>query len=196
MLWRVTSYFLAPYARLDTPGHTFYLERDPFPTSSDPHPVNPGPYRMGKNVEDANIYRVGHVIAQQVLQACCALPTPRVELRFNLSGSGKRIAVLDSLAVRSGWLTCTRFTLNGFETEDHILLAGVLDDGQQLEPTAWTTASSLSQLRANGCSIWTERQDYLFCSKPWPPQRQTNSKGSSVILKSATENGLILRSTN
>jgi superfamily II DNA or RNA helicase len=134
MLWRVSAFYLAPYARFDTPGHTFHLEHDPFPASSAPQPVNPGPYRMGKNVEDANTYRVGHALAQQVLQACCALPTPRVELQLNLSGSGKRIAVLDSLPVRSGWLTCTRFTLSGFETEDYILLSSVLDNGQQLEP--------------------------------------------------------------
>jgi superfamily II DNA or RNA helicase len=137
LLWRLTAFYLAPYARFDTPGHTFYLERDPFPTSADSvQPVNPGPYRMGKNVEDANTYRVGHPLAQQVLQSCCALPTPKVELRFNLKNSGKRIAVLESLPARSGWLTCARFTMSGFETEDHILLSGVLDSGQPLEASA------------------------------------------------------------
>jgi superfamily II DNA or RNA helicase len=137
LLWRLTTFYLAPYARFDTPGHTFYLERDPFPASADDQqPVNPGPYRMGKNVEDANTYRVGHPLAQQVLRSCCGLSTPKVELRFNLSASGKRIAALESLPVRSGWLTCARFTLNGFETEDHILLSGVLDNGEPLEPSA------------------------------------------------------------
>jgi hypothetical protein len=137
LLWRLTAFYLAPYARFDTPGHTFYLERDPFPTSADSvQPVNPGPYRMGKNVEDANTYRVGHPLAQQVLQSCCALPTPKVELRFYLKNSGKRIALLESLPSRSGWLTCARFTMSGFETEDHILLSGVLDTGQSLEPSA------------------------------------------------------------
>ena len=137
LLWRVATFYLAPYARFDTPGHTFYLESDPFPASAgNQQPVNPGPYRMGKNVEDANTYRVGHPLAQQVLRSCCAMSTPKVELRFNLSSSGKRIAVLESLAARSGWLTCARFTLNGFETEDHILLGGVLDNGEPLEPSA------------------------------------------------------------
>jgi superfamily II DNA or RNA helicase len=137
LLWRVTTFYLAPYARFDTPGHTFYLERDPFAASADKsQPVNPGPYRMGKNVEEANIYRVGHPLAQQVLRVCCALPTPKVELRFNLKTSGKRIAILESLPDRSGWLTCSRFTISGFETEDHILLAGILDTGQPLEPSA------------------------------------------------------------
>jgi hypothetical protein len=137
LLWRVTTFYLAPYARFDTPGHTFYLERDPFAASADKsQPVNPGPYRMGKNVEEANIYRVGHPLAQEVLRVCCALPTPKVELRFNLKTSGKRIAILESLPDRSGWLTCSRFTISGFETEDHILLAGILDTGQPLEPSA------------------------------------------------------------
>jgi superfamily II DNA or RNA helicase len=137
LLWRVTTFYLAPYARFDTPGHTFYLERDPFAASVDKsQPVNPGPYRMGKNVEEANIYRVGHPLAQEVLRVCCALPTPKVELRFNLKTSGKRIAILESLPDRSGWLTCSRFTISGFETEDHILVAGILDTGQPLEPSA------------------------------------------------------------
>jgi adenine-specific DNA-methyltransferase len=59
-----------------------------------------------------------------------------VDLRFDLKNSGKHIAILESLSARSGWLTCARFTLGGFETEDHILLAGVLDNGQSFDPSA------------------------------------------------------------
>ena len=158
LLWRLTTFYLAPYARFESPGHTFYLERDPFPANghSSP-PINRGPYRMGKNVEDANTYRVGHPLAQQVLRSCCALPTPKVELRFNLSGSGKRIAVLESLPSRSGWLTCSRFTLNGFETEDHILLSGVLDDGQPLSrPLA--SVCSILKVNPDSRSYWSHRK--------------------------------------
>jgi superfamily II DNA or RNA helicase len=137
LLWRLTAFYLSPFARFDTPGHSFYLERDPFPANSgSPQPVNPGPYRMGKNVEDANTYRVGHPLAQEVLRSCCGLPTPKTEIRFDLSSSGKRITALEVLPIRSGWLACSRFTLNGFETEDHILLSGVLDDGQPLDSSA------------------------------------------------------------
>jgi hypothetical protein len=137
LLWRLTAFYLAPFARFDTPGHSFYLERDPFPANAgSEQPVNPGPYRMGKNVEDANTYRVGHPLAQEVLRSCCGLPTPKADIRFDLSSSGKHIAALEVLPIRSGWLACSRFTLNGFETEDHILLSGVLDDGQPLESSA------------------------------------------------------------
>ena len=37
----------------------------------------------------------------------------------------RQVDILESLPDRSGWLTCSRFTISGFETEDHILLAGV-----------------------------------------------------------------------
>ncbi|WP_245632258.1 helicase-related protein [Edaphobacter aggregans] len=137
LLWRLTAFYLAPYARFESSCHSFYLEHDPFAAAEQKqHPIHPGPYRMGKQIEEANTYRIGHPLAQQVLTNCCALPTPKVELRFDLSGSGKRIALLESLPVRSGWLTSARFTLNGLETEDHILLAGVLDNGQPMDAVA------------------------------------------------------------
>jgi SNF2 family DNA or RNA helicase len=126
LLWRLTTFYLAPYARFDPTGYSFYLERDPFPsTGTTAFPIHPGPYRMAKNVEDANTYRPGHPLAQQVLHGCCNLQVPKVELRFNLSSSGKRLALLELLPVRSGWLTCARFTINGMEAEDHVLLAGI-----------------------------------------------------------------------
>jgi superfamily II DNA or RNA helicase len=137
LLWRTTEFALAPYARFESATHSFYLQRDPFAASGDAStPVNRGPYRMAKNVEDANTYRIGHPLAQQVLLRCCALATPAVEVRFDLSRSGKRIALLDPLRGKAGWLTCARFTMNGFETEDHILLAGVADDGRPIDAAA------------------------------------------------------------
>lgn len=125
LLWRATSFYLAPYARFDSSGYGFQLERNPFERET----IHPGPYRMGRNVEDANTYRVGHPLAQRVLEQCLVLETPPVELRFNLSQSGKRLAVLEPHSGKSGWLLCTKFSVEAFEVEDHILFAGVRDDG-------------------------------------------------------------------
>ncbi len=129
LLWKATLFYLQPYARFDGAGYSFVLEHNPFPGEA----IHPGPYRMGRNVEDANTYRVGHPLAQRVLEQCLALETPPVELRFNLSKSGKRIAVLDSHMGQSGWLVCTKVSINSFEAEDHILFAGVRDDGESLD---------------------------------------------------------------
>ena len=63
-LWLLTRYLLAPYARFEDGNYSFMLERNPFPGET----IHPGPYRMGKNVEDANTYRVGHPLARRVLE--------------------------------------------------------------------------------------------------------------------------------
>ena len=132
LLWKTTLYFLQPYARFDGVGHSFVLEQNPFPEES----IHPGPYRMGRSVEDANTYRVGHPLAQRVLEKCLHLNTPAVELHFNLSKSGKRLSALEPHIGQSGWLVCSKFTVDSFESEEHILFAGVQDDGSLLDPMA------------------------------------------------------------
>ena len=65
-LWDITKHYLEPYAEYTDNGRSFYLRENPFPGES----IHPGPYRMGKNIEDANIYRIGHPLAQQIIKAC------------------------------------------------------------------------------------------------------------------------------
>ena len=132
MLWRATRFFLEPYARFDGVGFSFVLEQNPFPDEV----IHPGPYRMGRNIEDANTYRVGHQLAQRVLEKCLQLDTPAAELVFRLSKSGKRLSILEPHIGQSGWLICSKLSVESFESEEHILFAGVRDDGTALDPTA------------------------------------------------------------
>jgi len=132
LLWRATKFFLEPYARFDGASRSFELERNPFPEES----IHPGPYRMGRNVEDANTYRIGHPLAQRVLDHCLTLETPPAEMAFQLGKSGKRIAILEPHVGHAGWLLCSKFSVDSFEAEDHILFAGIRDDGTTLDPDA------------------------------------------------------------
>ena len=107
------------------------LERNPFPGET----IHPGPYRMGRNVEDANTYRVGHPLAQRVLEKGKGLPMVLGEVDFRLSGSGRNIAMLASLVGKHGWLSCTRFSVSALDTEDHVIFTGITDDGELLDET-------------------------------------------------------------
>jgi superfamily II DNA or RNA helicase len=131
-LWRVTQFFLEPYARFEPSGHGFTLERNPFTDE----PIHPGPYKMGKSIEDVNTYRVGHPLAQRILEHCMELPTPPVEVAFNYSGSGKRIALVEALKGCRGWLLCSKLTISTFNTEDHMLFAGLTEDGAPVDTDA------------------------------------------------------------
>lgn len=128
-LWQVTRFYLAPYARFDHGGYSFVLERNPFEGER----IHPGPYRLGKRVEDANTYRIGHPLAEKLLAKCKALPTETKQIRFDYRNSGKRIAVVEDLIGKEGWLLCTRAALTAFETEDYLLFAGVTDAGDELD---------------------------------------------------------------
>jgi ERCC4-related helicase len=128
-LWQLTHFYLQDYAQFENGGRSFVLTRNPFPEVN----IHPGPYRSGKNVEDANLYRVGHPLAQRIIQKCKALmPTPS-ELEFKYTGAGKTISILQPLTGKSGWLCVSNLTVSSFDTEDWLLFAGITDDGQELD---------------------------------------------------------------
>jgi ERCC4-related helicase len=129
-LWQLTRFYLAPYARFQTTEHSFVLERNPFEGER----IHPGPYRVGKGVEDANTYRIGHPLAQRIIDKCKAVPADRCEVMFRYKDSGKKIAVLEALVGQSGWLLCNRLTISAFETEDHLLFAGLTNAGIPIDP--------------------------------------------------------------
>jgi ERCC4-related helicase len=148
-LWQLTRHLLADYAYFDEPGYSFTLHTNPCPGE----PIHPGPYRMGKGVEDANTYRVGHPLAQRVLAWGRALTPPTAVVTFQYTGSGKRIAVLEPLVGQSGWLVCSRLTLRALETEDRLVFSGCTDDGMPLDETPCRRLFDLPAQQDAPCSI-------------------------------------------
>jgi superfamily II DNA/RNA helicase len=55
-LWLMTRHVLADHATFQESDYSFILNDNPFSGER----IHPGPYRIGKNIEDANTYRVGH----------------------------------------------------------------------------------------------------------------------------------------
>ncbi len=127
-LWRLTQHLLRDHADFSD-GFEFRLRKNPFPGE----PIHPGSYRMGTAVEGENTYRVGHPLAQRLLQEAAALTTPSRAVRFDYSRDGRKLAIVEPLVGRSGYLRCLRVTLNSAEPEDHIVAVGVLDNGAVLE---------------------------------------------------------------
>jgi F0F1-type ATP synthase membrane subunit b/b' len=128
-LWLLTRSLLKDHAHFNEQGYSFTLHTNPFPGET----IHPGPYRMGKQVEEVNTYRVGHPLAQRLLEQAKNLPTPPCELTLDYSNSGKRIAILDSLNGKSGWLMCSLYSVSALETEDYLVLSGSTDNGETLD---------------------------------------------------------------
>jgi hypothetical protein len=123
-LWQVARHVLKDHARFDGDDYSFYLTSNPFPEDT----IYPGPYRLGRSIEDANTFRVGHPLAQRLLAQAASIDAPVVELVFDYTGTRKNIAVLDGMVGSSGWLVAERLAIASLDAEEVILLAGC-DDG-------------------------------------------------------------------
>jgi len=128
-LWNITKFFLGDNGEFSSDEHSFSLKRNPF----DGFTIHPGPYRIGKNIDEANIYRISHPLAQRIIEQCKDNQLPAAELLFDYTNSGKRISILDSLVGKSGWISARSLSITTLETEDHVILSGVLDNGDELD---------------------------------------------------------------
>jgi len=140
---------LRDYALFEKKEKAFVLARNPFPEVD----IHPGPYRSGRNVEDANLYRIGHPLAQRIVQKCKALTPAAAELVFKYTGAGKTISILESLVGKSGWLCVTNLTVSAFETEDWLLFGGVTDHGPELHPDQCQRLFSLTATESPQLSL-------------------------------------------
>lgn len=128
-LWEITRLHLAEYANFDSTDHAFTLRKNPFPNET----IHPGPYRLGKNVEEANIYRVGHPLAQRIINHYKNIQLSGKGLKFNYSNAPVKISQLETLVGESGVLLAVSLSVTSFEAEDFVILTGIRDNGKELE---------------------------------------------------------------
>ncbi len=72
-------------------------------------------------------------MAQWVLAQAQNKTLGTAELIFDYSKFKGNIAILKPLIGQSGTLTATRFTVKSIETEDYLILAAIIQDGQELD---------------------------------------------------------------
>ncbi len=131
-LWQLTRFSL-PDADFDENACTFDLRHSPVPG------VTLGRYHLGKNeagrrhVGEAQVYRLGHPLAQWVLDRAKTAELPVVDVTFDYAGTGKKIGALEPFRGQAGWLRLDLLTANAFDTEDHLLPAAFADDGTVLD---------------------------------------------------------------
>jgi len=129
LLWNLARFYLHKDAVFSNDEYSFFLKRNPLPGQS----IHPGPYRIGKNIEDANVFRIGHPLAQHIIEKCKNEKLPSAEIIFDYGSSLKKISILEPLVGQSGWLSVNVLTIESLETEDHFVLCGISDHGTILD---------------------------------------------------------------
>jgi len=128
-LWKITKFCLKDYANFDHSENSFHLHTNPFPEEI----IYPGPYRLGKNIEDSNIYRVGHPLAQRIIDLSKTLNTDNGEIEFDYLNEPTKSIALEPLLNKSGWIKVFNYSVESFESEDHLILSGFTCVGERLD---------------------------------------------------------------
>lgn len=128
-LWELTRYALHNYADFSSEESSFHLKTSPSTDTMVPL----GLYRMGRHVEDGHVFRIGHPLAQHILDNAANKQLPAAEMTFVYSGQSLKISILEPLIGKSGYLSLTRLSVESFEEEDHLIFAAVTDDGTVLD---------------------------------------------------------------
>jgi hypothetical protein len=127
-LWQITKQQLNGRAAFSAEGaYAFTLHQSPA------QGIETGPYRIGKQVADAQVYRIGHPLAQHIIEACKSQSLPARHLIFDYSGAQKMVSILEALVGQSGWLRACNLRIQSFEAEDHVLMAAFTEDGAALD---------------------------------------------------------------
>ena len=129
-LWELTKYHLKDTAKFNDENLTFELRNRTILDIL----MKKGLYKLGKNVEDANTYRVGHPLAQKIINYYKTLELPIREVTFDYTNDKyTNISILQDFVGKSGWLVLKNLTVSAFEDEDYLLFAGYSDDGVILD---------------------------------------------------------------
>lgn len=133
-LWMLTEYALDGKAKFDDEHHQFSIddggrydgiyrlssERESKSESSLPYMVQP--------------YRIGHPLAQSIINRNIGAQLPSKEIKFDYSGTEGKVALLEKLVRQSGWMKVMKMSIDSFEQEDHLLISCYTASGAKVYP--------------------------------------------------------------
>ena len=131
-LWELTKYALDGKATFDEGSHSFVSD------SGETYcMVMPKDGEKKSDVvlpDHAQVYRIGHPLAQSILKDCRQLELPSREVVFDYTHTPVKVALLEQQVGHSGWMRVDKYTIEASEPEDELLVACYSDDGLQLPP--------------------------------------------------------------
>lgn len=131
MFWALTRYVLRERATFEDEAHTFDLHEAPTEAA------RRGTYHLiskkDANVPGEFLYRISHPLGEWAVDTGRALETPAASVAFDITNHTTRIADVERLRGRSGWLTLRRLEIEAFDTEEHLLFSALDDSGGPLD---------------------------------------------------------------
>ncbi len=172
-LWAVTKHELNGNAVFDDVNLSFRLIKQPYDGQYFPMES----FKLGKPNTEAHVYRMGHPLAQQVLERVKDKELLESTLTFDLTGYKGNVSILNEMRGNSGWVRLMVLSVESFESSDYILFLGVADNGIQLSEEQVRRLINLPVLECseNGRNIDYEQIDKI------------EKEQSEILLKSISE---------
>jgi len=131
MFWLVTQHILEGKAAFNDQALTFSIPEPgliSFP---------PGKYHLiskdQQNIPGDFLYRLSHPLGDYVLQTAKEQPTPVAVVIFDITHHPVKIAMVEDIKGKSGWLHLQRLIIDSFETEEYLLFSAVDSAGNSID---------------------------------------------------------------
>jgi len=131
LFWAVTRHTLRNHAEFDDQSYSFILKNSPVKY------VSQGRYHLisktQENTPGEFLYRLSHPLGEHVIHESSNQPCPLAEVIFDISGHPTRIAIVERLKERTGWLSLQHMRIESFDSEEYLLFSGMDDAGNNID---------------------------------------------------------------
>jgi superfamily II DNA/RNA helicase len=156
--WALTHFMLADRARFDDTTLAFDLDRPPR------EDIQRGRYHLisksrPRGAEDDReepslfLYRLSHPLGEHVVDGAKAVRTPPAEIVFDVTHHTTRVALIEALRGKSGYLTLTRLAIDSYDREEYLLFSGFDDSGAALDQETMEKLFGCDGQASGGCEL-------------------------------------------
>ena len=136
--WSLSQHILADRAEWQSDDHSFVLKEPPS------NEIRPGRYFLiskNKGAKDnlpssehgSFLYRLSHPLGEWVTNSGKALQPPVHTVVFNITNHSTRLALVEALKGRAGYLRLTRLKVESYEEEEYLLFSAFDETGESLD---------------------------------------------------------------
>jgi adenine-specific DNA-methyltransferase len=128
LLMQLTQHELADCAEFQGDS-SFRLNRNPFGGE-----IPLGLYELPRRSGEAHLYRLGHPLADGVIERAKSRELPAAEIHFDYGEHEGKVSILEPLCGTGGFLSVAVLSVESLDQqEDHLLFAAVADSGAKLD---------------------------------------------------------------
>lgn len=128
MLWKLSCFELADAAEFDESNLRFTLH-----SSANFGPgISQGSYTLARNAEHAYRYRIGHPLAQHLIEQAKNRSPETAQMVFDYSAWAQTSNSLEPYKGEAGTLSLSLLSINGSDAQDHLIFTALTDGGEVL----------------------------------------------------------------